>query len=177
MSTVTTVFGLTKPAGIEQFSLATYNNNLDLIDAAILSEAHKIQHIEFVRQGHVASTGVIGPGDLSTFVDAANSKNYSTWASPGTDQVAISQEGIYAVSWKIVPNTTSSFWHSISDASGSAAGATIGRSQSVTVSASDSYWAFGPNFYVPPAGLTILFKLSLGAGATINHRIKLTKVK
>lgn len=36
MSTVTTYLGLTKPAGIEQFNLATYNNNLDLADNAYL---------------------------------------------------------------------------------------------------------------------------------------------
>lgn len=33
MSTVTTLLNLVKPTTAEQFSLATYNNNLDLIDA------------------------------------------------------------------------------------------------------------------------------------------------
>lgn len=33
MSTVTPLLNLVKPANVEQFSLATYNNNLDLLDA------------------------------------------------------------------------------------------------------------------------------------------------
>jgi|SRR5213595_3426769 len=37
MSTVTPTINLVKPATIEQFSLATFNNNLDLIDAEALS--------------------------------------------------------------------------------------------------------------------------------------------
>lgn len=36
MSTVTPKLGLVKPAGLEQFSRATYNNNLDIIDAAAM---------------------------------------------------------------------------------------------------------------------------------------------
>lgn len=35
MSTVTTYLGLTKPASIEQFNLATYNTNLDLVDTRV----------------------------------------------------------------------------------------------------------------------------------------------
>lgn len=176
MSTVTTVFGLTKPAGIEQFSLATYNNNLDLIDAAILSEAHKIQHIEFVRQGHVAGTGAVGIGDMSTLIESATSKNYSTWITfPAVDQVNISQEGIYAFQWKIVPNTTVTFWHSMYTSS--MGGGEVGRSQNMSVTASDAYYTYSPNFYVPTGGQTITFKFSLAAAVTINHRLKITKVK
>ncbi len=39
MSTVTPRLGLTKPAGIEQFNLATYNTNLDLIDTESINVA------------------------------------------------------------------------------------------------------------------------------------------
>lgn len=37
MSSVTTKLGLTKPVSVEQFNLATYNNNLDLVDNFAIS--------------------------------------------------------------------------------------------------------------------------------------------
>lgn len=39
MSTVTTRLGLVKPAGLEQWSRATNNNNLDLIDANVVIQS------------------------------------------------------------------------------------------------------------------------------------------
>lgn len=42
MSTVTTLLNLVKPASPEQFNLATYNNNLDLIDAASIANQVRI---------------------------------------------------------------------------------------------------------------------------------------
>lgn len=46
MSTVTTNYGFTKPAGVEQYSLATHNNNLDGIDAAIKNVDNKLQKVQ-----------------------------------------------------------------------------------------------------------------------------------
>jgi hypothetical protein len=172
----TTNYGATKPAPGEAYDVNIVNNNSDIWDAQIKAEAHKVQHVEFVRQGHVAGTGIIGPGDLSTLIDATNSKNYTDWATAATDQVTIGQEGMYAASWKIVPNVTVTIWHSI-DTGGSAAAATLGRTQASSVAASDAFWAYANPFYVPPAGVVVLFKFSLSAGQTINHRIRLTKLK
>lgn len=43
MSTVTPKLGLTKPAGTEQFNLATYNNNLDIVDTDSTNQATDIK--------------------------------------------------------------------------------------------------------------------------------------
>lgn len=176
MSTSTTNYGFVKPAGGEQYQRSVMNNNLDDIDATIKSEVEKVKHVEFVRQAHAAGTGAVGIGPMASIIEGANSKNYSDWLTfPADDQLTITKEGIYAFTWKIVPNTTVTFWHSMYVSS--MGGGEVGRSQNVSVSANDAYYTYAPNFYVAPAGVTVTFKFSLASAVTINHRVKLTKLK
>lgn len=181
MSTSTTNYGLVKPAGGEQYARSVLNNNYDLIDAAIMAEAHKIQHIEIVRQGHtgITANSITGLGDMSTLVESASSKNYSDWITfPSADMFRLTKEGIYSISWKIVPNSTTTIWHSASDSAGNMAGGVYGRSYTSNVVASDGFWMAGGNdVYIPPAGADVYMKFAIGTSVTINHRIKVTKIK
>lgn len=72
MSTVTTLLGLTKPAGIEQFSLATYNNNLDLVDA----EAVNLRKSGLGRVARVVQNGADATG-ISTITVLQNIATFS----------------------------------------------------------------------------------------------------
>ncbi len=70
MSTVTTKLGLTKPVGIEQFNLATYNNNLDLVDANAITDAKAALGLMWYKS-NPGDTGAIGA--TQTVIDACPS--------------------------------------------------------------------------------------------------------
>lgn len=83
MSTVTPKLGLTKPAGIEQFNLATYNNNLDVVDNYAINTVEK-QSKGLVYQLHVATssgsiTGATVVHNIPTFTFKANRKYRIIW--------------------------------------------------------------------------------------------------
>lgn len=122
MSTVTTLLGLTKPAGPEQFNLATYNNNLDLVDGGM---PFKKGQKPFAHMGRTAgfqggfTTSVQTAVQFSaaqklhggfTF-DAAN----NALVVPTTGSYRVTVSGMYtgtagnlniAVAWKNNPSTT-----------------------------------------------------------------------
>lgn len=182
MSTVTPYINLVKPAPLEPFSRATYNNNLDLIDTAIEAEAKKVKHVEYVRVGQndMPANTMWGPGALAALVDGAVSLNYEDWISyPGNDQVRITKEGLYAVQWKMVPTSGSvTFWMGIGPTQALCYAGEFGRTRAASIPANDSDWTPNVHFFVPSAGQTLTFGFSSGtASATFNHRIKLTKLR
>lgn len=83
MSTVTTRLGLTKPAGIEQFSLSTYNNNLDLIDAWVIAQAEKYAKGRSLKTLVTADSGAVGSlaviNNIPTFTFKAGREYAVVW--------------------------------------------------------------------------------------------------
>lgn len=55
MSTVTPFLNLVKPAPLEAFSRATYNNNLDLVDANALSDSKRAEGLKSIQQSSASS--------------------------------------------------------------------------------------------------------------------------
>lgn len=155
MSTVTTRLGLTKPAGIEQFNLATYNNNLDLVDAYALNTVDKMAK-GLVFQAHVAaSSGSVGDAiinNIPSFTFKANRKYRIMWD----------------FSFLMSGNADSLFYCSISfapvgDAAASLSNltATDGRTKFIQV------WAGNSTGYVGP-----VIKYHQTGGADQTHQIK-----
>lgn len=108
MSLVTPKLGLTKPAGIEQFNLATYNTNLDLIDAGVLTqdtERKKVRYSELTGGSinYPLSNPTWGVGTIT--VDGTRNFNNTFVLPNASDQVKILETGLYYYSWQL--NTTS----------------------------------------------------------------------
>lgn len=179
----------TLPAGSNAIALATVTvaaNATSILNANITNVAtsYKTMRAEFVRisQTDNPSGSLWGPGAVFNYLDANNSKNYSSWVAAGpNDAIRVTQEGSYLVDWKIVNAQGTSFtvWHTIStDGSGftQVNNTSLGRSTSYSVPAQDPYFA-SANFYVPPGGMDVYFKFSCGtANANMHHRIRVTKV-
>lgn len=115
MSTVTPFLGLTKPAGIEQFSLATYNNNLDAIDAGVLARANydkADRKLVLLSNGFAWSGGQASwdagtltldspTGDLQSQITSG-----ASFCSPGSvsGSVKFNEPGMYDVTWVNIPS-------------------------------------------------------------------------
>lgn len=190
MSSSTTKLGLIKPAPGEKFNRATYNANLDLIDADAVDRS-KIRHFE----AYVASQNTPSPASTwwgpqtpitaardstASFNDAEFTEAVS--AAVGTDGLRLTKEGIYTITWGIgnAGSSSNPLWHIIC-ANGAdptqANGSVLGRSPTFAIPVGDWYYAFAENFYVPPAGKNIFFKFSSGlANSPIVHRIRVTKI-
>ena len=113
MSTVTTRLGLTKPAGIEQFNLATYNNNLDLVDGfAITEEAErkKIRLAEYTGPVVVSPAGNgVNFGQMT--IDAAHVFN-NTFVTPnGVTGLKILETGMYELVHMTFPDANPGTTH------------------------------------------------------------------
>lgn len=185
MSTSTTNYGLVKPAGGEQYARSVLNNNMDLIDAAIKAETTKIKHVEFSRtaQNDNPAGTLWGNGAYSALKDTGNSINDTGWFDyPANNQIRFLETGVYAITWKAVPNTTVTMWHAIFDGGG-AGSAVHGRIPSQSVPASDSVFAIAANLYVSTAALgtnsaiiTMLASIAT-ANTAINWRLKITKLR
>lgn len=184
MSTSTTKLGLVKPAPGEKLSRLTYNNNLDIIDAASVDKA-KIHHFEASRdnQNDAPAGPLWGPGSIMALRYAAGSKNDDFVANPstGTDGIRLTKEGIYKVEWMIgnAGGATATLWHIVTGdgTDGTTAnGNVLGRSILFGIPVGDWYTCKANNFYVGPSGKDIFFKFSTGtAGTNLNHRIRITK--
>jgi len=191
MSTSTTKLGLLKPAAGEKYSRATYNNNLDIIDADS-QEFDKMLHFE----AYVPTQQTPSPANTwwgpSTPITAAREAGTSfndsefTEAVPSsidTDGIKLTKEGIYTITWGI-GNAWSggslTLWHIICTNglnSTVANGSTLGRAPAFAIPSGDWYYAYADNFYVSDAGLNVFFKYSAGtANVPITHRIRITKV-
>lgn len=83
MSTVTPRLGLTKPAGIEQYSLSVINNNSDAIDAFMVNTVDKMSQGVKLRSEAVGGTpsGVTDAiiTNWGSFIFKANRKYEITW--------------------------------------------------------------------------------------------------
>lgn len=97
MSTVTTLLGLTKPAGIEQFSLSTYNNNLDLIDTHAANAI--LKNRPFGHMGRTAGFAALqGIGTMTNVImDAAQQLAGGMTFSDADDALIIPVSGWYRV--------------------------------------------------------------------------------
>lgn len=115
MSTVTTFLNLVKPAPLEQFSRATYNTNLDLIDAGILARSNwdKYERLNILSNaGFAWSGGMVGwdAGVLSQEAGAGAASQISsptpTFVTAGSVSGSLKflEAGIYEVAWWVVPN-------------------------------------------------------------------------
>lgn len=113
MSLVTTRLGLIKPAGIEQFSLATYNKNLDDIDAGV-NTGRKGRNARFysalTKPAPVAGNGyTFGPLGIDAgkplwtqnndFCVAENTGSLAT----DTGKIKITKAGFYDISSGYMP--------------------------------------------------------------------------
>lgn len=92
MSTVTTFLNLVKPAPLEQFSRATYNTNLDLIDAGVLNadrQAKGYMPQSKTRASASAPTTTIAVIDnIESFTFKANRRYRISWNCSYTQSVA-----------------------------------------------------------------------------------------
>lgn len=184
MSTSTTKLGLVKPAPGEKLSRLTYNNNLDIIDAASADKA-KMHHFEASRdnQNDAPTVTLWGPGSILALRYAPSSKNDDFVSNPtsGTDGIRLTKEGIYRVEWMIgnAGGATATLWHIITfngtDAA-TANGNVLGRVPLFGIPVGDWYMCRANNFYIGPSGANIYFKFSTAtAGTNLNHRIRITK--
>lgn len=96
MSTVTTRLGLTKPAGVEQFNLATYNNNLDVIDTYASGTVDKMAKGLVSELQTTAASGAFSAlsvvRNIATFTFKANRRYAVDWES----HISGSADGDYA---------------------------------------------------------------------------------
>jgi hypothetical protein len=83
VSTVTTKLGLVKPAGPEQFNLATYNNNLDIVDAYAVNTVEKLapglklESVVTTNSGSFSAITIIS--NIATFTFKANRHYEVVW--------------------------------------------------------------------------------------------------
>lgn len=160
MSTVTPNINLVKPAPLEQFSLATYNNNLDLIDTE--EGANRIQSAGMKTNKKVIANG-IGLTTLSVV------ENIASFAFKGGRRYRIVWHAGYANS--AASNYFDLAIHTCSTAD--AAALTTGLTTIISRSYTANNAASGESFYVeavyePPSDTTLQVKFtvarSLGAG-------------
>jgi hypothetical protein len=82
VSTVTTKLGLTKPIGIEQFSLATLNNNMDIIDAYAVNTVEKLAKGLVFQNLVTSSSGSVTDAiinNIASFTFKANKRYRIEW--------------------------------------------------------------------------------------------------
>ena len=152
------------------------NANITQLAPAITN----IRHVEYLRVGQAdapANTSW-GLGSMGGLIDTAStpptSQNYSNlFDYPANDQVRVLTEGIYSLTWKLVPTSaTATFTLTASDVGGSAYGRVLGTS----VPATDALFMSIPNMHLRANDVLSLKYLCATGGVTVNHRIKLTKV-
>lgn len=83
MSTVTPKLNLVKPATIEQYSLATYNNNLDKLDASAVVDANMSEGLKAITKvvansGSVTALTVIQ--NIASFTFKGGRKYHLVWS-------------------------------------------------------------------------------------------------
>lgn len=97
MSTVTTYLNLVKPAPLEAFSRATYNTNLDLIDAGVKAAAEGTGK-PFGHMGRTNSfQGINGGGPAKILMEAAQVLIGGMTFSDADDALVIPKTGRYYV--------------------------------------------------------------------------------
>lgn len=100
MSTVTPFLNLVKPAPLEAFSRATYNNNLDLIDAGTKAAVERTG-VAFGHMGRTANfQGVGGAGVTTIIMDAAQELLGGFTFDNAADALVIPKTGRYCVRLK-----------------------------------------------------------------------------
>lgn len=138
MSTVTPKLGLTKPAGIEQFNLATYNNNLDVVDNYAVNTVEKLPK-GLLWQKHIAtSSGAVLDAiidNVPTFTFKANRKYRIIWDF--SYLMSGNSDSLYYISINLAP---------VADAAASLANCTPleGRTKFVQIFAGSSTGHTGP---------------------------------
>lgn len=116
MSTVTPYLNLVKPAPLENFSRATYNTNLDLIDAeALLRKKAKNARFSMiaVKTGAPAGNGItLGPLQIDPTKPLWQSNNdfcvvdnTPDNTAGSTGRIRITKAGIYNISGGYIPST------------------------------------------------------------------------
>lgn len=109
MSTVTPYLNLVKPAPLEPFSLATYVNNLDLIDAGVKALADRRRHAEYYNTAPFAVSGGLAQWDAGPLTnDGASTfgNTFSNVTSAPSGGINITENGLYTVSALSVPDAT-----------------------------------------------------------------------
>jgi hypothetical protein len=104
MSTVTTFLNLVKPAPLEAFSRATYVNNLDLIDAGVLSSMTKKRHAEWRNSGFAVAGGNVqwDAGPLTVQATETFNNTFTT-ASATSGAINLTESGLYTITGWTVP--------------------------------------------------------------------------
>ena len=150
MSTVTTFLNLVKPAPLEAFSRATYNTNLDLIDAYVLGTAEKLpKGIVSYETRSSASAGITAKGIVENIptVTFKGGRMYKVvWNASATVSVA---DGYFTLGISTCLTTDS-------------AALTTGLTD-ITTSSVKAVSTGGERFYVegiyePPADITLQLK-------------------
>lgn len=113
MSTVTPFLNLVKPAPLENFSRATYNNNLDLIDTGVSNLNTSAKHdriMQFVHAGFAWGTTAWDAGPLTIDNSATNSSQNSSpvpsfaGTSVTSGNIKFNEPGLYIATWLITPS-------------------------------------------------------------------------
>jgi hypothetical protein len=182
MSGVTTNYGYILPAKGEGYDVGITNQNMTAIDEDIKAETTKYRHAEYSRAGQNDNPAGTpwGMGNYTALLDIGQSINYADMIDyPANDRLRFLIPGVYSITWKLVPTTSTTIWHAIKDITDAV---THGRSVSAVVPANDSIFAHAPNFHVPASAIgtdaaIVQLKASIAAaGTVINHRVKVTKV-
>ena len=172
MSTVTPYLNLVKPAPLENFSRATYNTNLDLIDAGIVENGNrKVRHAEYTGGSvtHPANT-LWGVGTLAQ--DNASTINNDFSSQNGiSDGFTISKSGLYLVQAFLAgTGATPQGWVSIRNDGG-------GNYVEENVGGTSSWNASVMTVVYVASAVNIQIKTTFTASYVATSRIRLTKLQ
>lgn len=171
MSTVTPYLNLVKPAPLENFSRATYNNNLDLIDTAA-KNVNALSHAEFT--ANVTPSASVA-WDIGPLIETVGASVNNTFCVPDTSgKLKFIQTGIFSVNLVSLPsNNPNAQYLSIKDSSDSIFLA-INEKGSGSIKWENSVAAM---IYVGSAPFTIFFRAQWGAAIPISSVVRVDRVR